>query len=450
MRPSHSHGAGRLQRVLGVGFGVAITIGNTVGAGILRTPGTIAARLPTLGLITAIWLVGGAYSLLAANALTELGTMLPMEGGQYVYVRHALGPYAGFIVGWTDWAAQCGSTAALTIVVAESLAALAPRLGLHLVAMALAIVVALTILLWRGVQWSDWVQGLTSVLKGVALVVLVVACLAAAMHWLRGGGVLPIAPTGARLGLALVISFQAVLFTYNGWAGVLYFGEEMRDAARNVPRALFSGLGAVIVLYVVVNLAYVAVLPMSALASAAVPAAAAARAIAGARGNAVVHVLIAITLVSSITANLLIASRIAFALARDGLLPHAGARVNAGGTPEIALAVSAAVAIAFLLSGAFETVIAVLAIFYVLEYTLSLTALFILRRREPTAARPWRALGHPWTTGIVLAGSAGFLLAAVVGDPRHTAAAAAVVALSYPVYRWRGPKAPATMTGAVP
>lgn len=428
----------RLQRVLGIGFGVVVTIGNTIGGGILRTPGAIAARLPTPGLIAAVWLAGGVYSLLAANALAELGTMLPRAGAQYAYARYALGPYAGFIVGWTDWAAQCGSAAALTIVVAGSLVVLVPALGPHTVTVAVVIVTLLTVVLWRGVRWSDRIQGFTSLLKGLAFAVLLVACFAAAGRRATAVGSLHLAsPIGLHLGLAFVLAFQAVLFTYDGWAGALYFGEELRDPGLNVPRALFGSLAIVIILYILVNVAFLAVLPLSTLAGAAVPAAAAAHTIAGVRGDVIVHGLIVVTLVSSVIANLLIASRVSFALARDGLLPRVGARVNAGGTPEIALGASAAIAIAFLLSGTFETVIAVLAIFFVLEYVFSFTSLFILRRREPTMGRPWRAWGHPWTTGFVLVGSVVFLLAAVAGDPWHSAGAAGVVALSYPVYRLR-------------
>ena len=425
-----------LRRALGVGFGLAIIVGNTVGAGILRAPGVVAARLPSATLMFAVWLLGGVYSLLAANALAELGTMLPRSGGQYVYARHAFGPYPGFVVGWSDWLAQCGGSAALALVVADAVAFVVPPLVPYRVMLAVTIVVGLVALLWRGVVWTDRVQSGTSVLKGVMLLVLVAACLLAGRRFAGTGDHLPLVAYRHWLAGALV-ALQAVIFTYNGWDGVLFFAEEVRDPERSIPRTLFAGVGLVGVLYLLVNAALILVLTPQGMARADVAAAAAMRAIAGAQGDTAVHVIIATTLVSSVTANLLLASRVSFALARDGSLPQVGTSVNAGGTPTVALGISAAVAIAFLLSGTFELVIAVLAIFFVLEFTLSIIALFVLRRREPDRPRPWRAWGHPWTTGVVLAGSIAFLAAAIVGDPWHSAIAGAAVAFSYPVYRLR-------------
>src|ERR687892_2901107 len=119
---------GRLHRVLGVGFGLAVTIGNTIGAGIFRAPGEVARHLPDTWLFLATWVAGGLYALLGAIQIAELGTMLPRSGGQYVFSRHALGDYAGFVVGWSDWISTCGSTAAVTIVIADFSAALFPLL----------------------------------------------------------------------------------------------------------------------------------------------------------------------------------------------------------------------------------------------------------------------------------------------------------------------------------
>src|ERR1043165_2934173 len=119
---------GRLLRILGVGFGLAVIIGNTIGAGIFRTPGAVAAELPHPLLFFAVWIAGGLYALLGALSIAELGTMLPRSGGQYVFARYALGEYAGFIVGWSDWISTCGTTAAVAIVIGEFTGALFPAL----------------------------------------------------------------------------------------------------------------------------------------------------------------------------------------------------------------------------------------------------------------------------------------------------------------------------------
>jgi APA family basic amino acid/polyamine antiporter len=138
---------GHLLAVLGVGFGLAVTIGNTIGAGILRTPGSIAAQLETFWPYLAVWLVGALYALLGANALSELATLVPRSGGQYVFVRRGLGDYAGFIVGWSDWISTCGTTAAVAILIGEHTMMLFPEARRQEV-VALLVVAIFTIIQW--------------------------------------------------------------------------------------------------------------------------------------------------------------------------------------------------------------------------------------------------------------------------------------------------------------
>jgi APA family basic amino acid/polyamine antiporter len=142
---------GRLLTVLGVGFGIAVTIGNAVGAGILRTPGSIAGHLQTFWPFIAVWIGGAIYAVLGANALAELGTMVQRSGGQYVFVRHGLGDYAGLVVGWSDWISTCGTTAAVAIVVGEYVVGLFPEARTQQV-VALAVVALLTLVQWIGVR----------------------------------------------------------------------------------------------------------------------------------------------------------------------------------------------------------------------------------------------------------------------------------------------------------
>src|SRR6266851_7443803 len=166
---------GRLLRVLGIGFGLAVIIGNTIGSGIFRTPGQIAAHLPNVWLYLSVWVIGGIYALLGAVQIAELGTTLPRSGGQYVFARHALGEYAGFIVGWSDWISTCGSAAAVSIVIGEFSIYLVPHLRAVEV-VALAVIAVLTLVQWLGVRWGGFSQDITSLFKGLVFIFLIVAC----------------------------------------------------------------------------------------------------------------------------------------------------------------------------------------------------------------------------------------------------------------------------------
>src|SRR6201988_5401594 len=155
---------GHLLRVLGVGFGLAVIIGNTIGAGIFRAPGTIAEQLPAPTPFLLVWIAGGIYALLGAISLAELGTMIPRSGGQYVFARYALGEYAGFIVGWSDWISSCGSTAAVALVVGTFSGALIPALNGKGSAIAAAVAIVFAVLQWLGTFWVSMVQIITSLL----------------------------------------------------------------------------------------------------------------------------------------------------------------------------------------------------------------------------------------------------------------------------------------------
>ena len=410
-----------------------------IGAGILRAPADVAQRLPLPSLFFGAWIAGGLYALLGANALAELGTMLPRSGGQYVFVRRALGPYPGFLVGWNDWLSSCGSSAAVALVVGEALGNVFPSLAAGAVTGGAVLIGLITLVLWRGVRESDRTQRITSLLKAIVLFALVLACLGAKVMGrvdLVPAGTPVIAPSGIVLAAAFVVALQGVIYAYDGWTGVIYFSEEVRDPGRDVPRALLLGVISVIVLYLLLNAAFLVVLSIPALAASPLAAASAATAVFGSRGGMLVQVVVVLALPSAIVANTLMASRVAFALGRDGVAPRAFAGVNTGGTPGPALLASSAVSALFLLTGAFERVIAICAFLFVASYMLSFASVFVLRRREPEAVRPYRAWGHPWTTGFVLAGSIAFLVGTVVADPSNGLVALAMVVISYPLFRF--------------
>jgi APA family basic amino acid/polyamine antiporter len=232
-----------------------------------------------------------------------------------------------------------------------------------------------------------------------------------------------------------MLATQAVIYAYDGWSGPIYFSEELDDPARQIPRSMFYGLLSVAIIYVLINVAFIVALPTSALAGSPLAAATVAQSLFGARGETLVRLVVIASLPSAVNACLLMGSRVLYSVSRDGLgLPFA-TYVNRGGTPVVSLIGTGAVAVAFLAGGTFNTIIAIAAFFFVAGYTLSFFAVFLLRRREPNAPRPYRAFGHPWTTGVVLLGSLAFLTSAVIADRKNSLFALAIVLVSYPVFR---------------
>lgn len=426
--------SGHLLRVLGVGFGIAVTIGNTIGAGILRTPGEVATHLPQPWLFVGVWIAGGLYVLLGAISVAELGTMIPRAGGQYVYARRALGQYAGFIVGWSDWVSTCGTTAAVSIVIGEYTSALFPPLARQTVPIALATTLLFALLQWRGIRWGSQTQNLTGLLKAVAFLTLVGAC------FIFGGKTAiaplpsPSTPTGLSLLVALILALQSVIYTYDGWAGVIYFSEEVRHPERNLPRALFGGVISIIGIYLLVNLALLYVLPIAQIAGQELAVGAAAQVIFGPYGDTIIRSLMILSMLSGVNAYHLMATRVLFAMSRDELFSRRAVEVNRGGTPTVALWISTMVAVLFILSGTFEQVIAVLAFFFITNNVMSFLSVFVLRHSEPHTPRPYRAWGYPWTTGLALAGAAVFLAGAVAGDTRNSLYALLLLGASYPAF----------------
>jgi APA family basic amino acid/polyamine antiporter len=437
---------GRLLRVLGVGFGLAVIIGNTIGAGILRAPGEVAAHLPQPGLFLAAWLAGGLYSLIGAFQIAELGTMLPRSGAHYVFTRHALGDYPGFVVGWSDWLGTCGTAAAVSLVIAEFSTPFLAGAGVPVPVLAGTVALAFAAAQWRGIREGSLVQNVTSALKALMLLGLVVAAFASdGPDPTRAPLVDSAGPAVVPLAVAFVLALQGVIYTYDGWAAVVYFSEEVRDPARDIPRSLVAGVLSIVTIYLLLNLSFLHVLPMQAIAGEPFVAGAVGRVLFGSLGDTLLRVLTIVALLSALNSNHLMASRVLLAMSRDGLVTRRAARVNAGGTPTIALLLSALAALSFIALGrTFAQVITVLAFFFIAIYALSFTSLFVLRWREPDRPRPYRAWGYPWTTAAALIGSVAFLGGAVAADTRNSIYALMLLAASYPAFlvmRRRGSEA---------
>jgi len=431
-RANH-HQVGALLRILGVGFGIAVLVGNTIGSGILRNPGEIAGHLPSVGWFLGVWIAGGIYALLGSNALAEVAAMTPESGGYTVFVRRGLGPYLGFVAGWSDWLSTCSSASAAAIVLAESTNALMGGRGPTAALVAAAVLFLFTLLQWNGVRTASGTQTVTSLLKALAFLAFITVCFA---HSPQATPVeaTAITPRGIPLLLAVVLAMQAVIFTYDGWVGPAYFSGELRDPGRELPRSIFGGVIAVIIIYLLVNIALLHVLPIARLAHDPFAAGTVAATVFGPRGEVVMRILVVLALLSAINAYLLMSSRTFYAVSgANGFVT--GARVNKGGTPTVALLLSAFAAAAFVLSGGYERVIAVTAFLFVANYTFTYLSLFALRLREPNASRPYRAWGHPWSTGFVLLVSIALLIGALAADTWNSIASLVLLLISYPIFR---------------
>ena len=439
--PVNKAPTGSLLSILGVGFGLAGAVGGTIGAGILRTPGLVAAQLPSAPLVLAAWLAGGLYALLGAVCIAELAAALPRAGGWYVYAERAFGKRVGFLVGWTDWLAHCIGLAWVATTAGEYgqalLPAALPQEPYVARILALLAIALFTLIQLRGLRAGSASQELLSLAKAVAFLLLIAACFLLPTQPVSPSELAARAPSTSMdwqsLSVAVVLALQAVITTYDGWASPVYFAEEFSEPGRDLPRSLIGGVLAVLVLYLLINLALLHVLPLAQLASSSLPAAAAAQALAGPLGAFLITAVALVSLLGLINTVVMAAPRILFGLSRDGLLPSFVAEVNGGGTPSAALLLTSTAAAALVLAGSFERLLAMGAVLYVSLPLAGIAALVALRLQEPELARPFRTWGYPVTPLLITAVSLAFLIGSAANDWLNSLAALALVAMGFGV-----------------
>jgi len=418
MKPSSKGDSppGQLLSVLGLAFGLAGSVGGTIGAGILRTPGLVAAQLPSDAWILAIWLLGGIYALLGASCIAELGACFPRAGGWYVYAEAAFGPPVARLVGCCDWLAHCIGLGWVATTLGDLLA---QPLACDSRIPATAVLLLFATIQWFGVRAGGTSQELLSLGKALAFLVLVVACFL---------GPQPIAeataptllPSGNPGPLSIVVALQAVITTYDGWASPVYFAEEFQYPTQDLPRSLIGGVISVMVLYLLINGALLHVLPLAELAQSKLPAAAAAARVLGTQGNTLITTVALLALLGLINTVVMAAPRILFGLSRDAYLPGFAQGVNAGGTPTAALALTVAFSVVLVLVGSFDQLLSIGAFLYVSLPLVGVAALFRLRLTQPDAPRPYSCWGYPLTPLLVGVISVGFLGGSLWSDTRNS------------------------------
>lgn len=373
----------QLKKSLGLSFNIAVLIGGTIGVGILRTPGSIADLLNNYWLILASWLFGGLYILFGANSYAELATMLPKAGGSYNYIKRAFGEYAGFLSGWFDYITNAIPPAFYCIVISEYMIILFPALANYSTVMAISLLAAFVLIHLSGVKNGSVIQQITSLLKVICFVALVVAC-----FMYSGVEIAPIKTDNSFFQIGLLFGFfkslQLIIGTYNGWNAACFFAEENDDPGKNIPKSLYSGVILVVAIYVLVNAAFFHVLPIETLAKSNLAAADVAKILFGENGAIIVTVISIFSLISILNAFMMIPPRILYGLSRDGFFIEKGTTVNKGGTPIVALLVSSIFSLLLIIFvGSFEVLFGFAAFISIIVWGLAYLSLLKLRTSEP-------------------------------------------------------------------
>ena len=434
--------ASSLPRRLGLWSAIAVLVGSTIGSGIFRSPAGIADKLPGPLPLLAIWVTGGIFALCGALTLAEVAGAFPRTGGVYVFIREAWGRLPAFLFGWAELVLiRAAALGAISTTFSEYFIRVLgydPRVApysnyVHYVA-AVAILLTATFN-YVGIKWGALVQNVTTLAKTGAVVVIIVLAFVIGLPR-TGGYFTPAIPEGsftiARFGLALV----SVLWVYDGWADVSFVGGEVKDPEKNLPRVLIAGTLIIIALYLLANIAYLAVLPVEEIRHSKLVAADVADKLVGAAGVAFVSVAVMISTFGTLNGSVMTGSRVLFAMAADGLLFKPVAIVDKRfQTPSVAIALEAGLGVVFVLLGTFEQLADTFVTAIVPFYALAVASVFVLRRR-PDFRPPFRVPGYPVVPAIFIVATI-LLLGNAIIDPTSripTLAVLGVILLGIPIF----------------
>lgn len=424
---------GALPRRLGMWSMAAVVMGTMIGSGIFRTPATIADTVGSVGAIAAVWTIGGLVTICLALCLAELGTMFPRAGGIYVYLHEAFGPVVAFVFGLTFLFINPSQWAAISLIFADYLGSFVPLTDVGKRAVASGLIVFVSVTNYFSVGFAAAIQNFATSAKALALaaIALIIFLLGTGTTGALAQPVDWSAPGIGVFGIALV----AVLWPYEGVAGTCALAGEVRDPARNVPRALILSVLIVMALYLLVNAAYLYVLPLEAAANSSLIAADAMNAVAGSSGAAVIAACVMLSTFGAVAATSISDPRVFYAMARDGLFfERIGAVHPRFATPHVAIILSGVAAVIYIWVRTFEQLAAQFVIGMWLFYTLAVIGLIVLRIRRPNAHRPYRALGFPIVPVVFVIGACGLLVNSLWELPAITTANLAVMLAGIPLY----------------
>lgn len=427
----------QLLKLLGLGFGVAVTIGGTIGTGILRKPGQIAALIGEPWIIMLLWLAVGIYALLGVLCAIELAVSMPQAGSWYVYAKRAFGNYFGFVTGITSW---FGTVAALgfgAYTMSEYIGLLLPSTTEFIQFIAIFLLIILTLFHWLGTKSAGKSQEILALIKGLGLLIFVIVC------FIFGSN-----PTGTEVTqvvtntvipmtiVSVIGALQAIFYTYDGWHTATYFTEENADPVKTLPKSMLMGVVSIIVIYLLVNGAILYVLPAEQLANSKLAAADTISYIFGDGYSKIITLFLMVSILGIVNAQIMFAPRVVFSMGRDGLFFKATTKVNAMGTPSVAMPLTALLSILLIISGkdTCDKLSNIATFFFVLSYAAGFAALIKLRYDEPELPRPFKAPWFPYLPILLIVLSLLFLGGAVYSDIDSSIYALVFLVISYPLF----------------
>lgn len=435
-----------MKRTLTLLDSTMINVGTIIGSGIFLVPTTIALYMHSTSLTVLVWLVAGILTLFGALSMAELGAAMPRAGGQFVYLKEAYSPFWGFLYGWTSfWLINSASIAALAVAFATYLGYFNPLTPLQIKFIAIAAIIAFTLLNIYGLRTGVWTQNIITFFKIGALLAIIFLG-----FFLSGGETAnfqPLLPDRSfsslvpLFGLALV----ATLWAYDGWIEITYIGGEVKDPGRNIPLSLLLSTMTLIAIYILVNIVFIFLLSLPVIAQSQLVASDAISVVLGTAGTTLVVVIILVSTLGGVHVNILTSPRIYYAMARENLFFRSLAEIHPKhGTPAISLAVSGIWSSLLVFSGTFYQLITYVVFASWIFYAMSCTGVIILRRKQPDLERPYRTWGYP-VVPVVFVLFSGFLVVnTIVSDLRSALIGAGLILTGLPAYFYWKRKFPAT------
>jgi len=424
-----------LPRVLGKFDLISLTLGSVIGSGIFIVPALVFTQTGGhLGAALLVWAVGGVLSLLGALTYAELAAMKPESGGLYIYIRDAFGGFLAFLYGWALFLVIGSATVAtLAVAFASYLRELVPLSPFAAKGVAVGMIAVLAIVNALGTRRSADMQNWTTAIKVIAILLMSVLLIAGGSAPGNAEIAAPSVETSLLLGVGAAM--LGVLWAYEGWHFVTFSAGEVMDPQRNFPRGIIIGTAALIGIYLLANVAYVAALGMPRSMTSERIASEAVTAILGAGAGKLVAVAILVSMFSAANATVLCGTRVYYAMAQDGLFFRRMAAIHPRWmTPAFAIVASCAWAAVLAASGTFEQLLTYVIFVGWAFYAIGAASIFYYRRRAADAARPFRVPGYPWTPGLFIGVSAVIVLNTVWLHPARAAIGFGLVALGVPAY----------------